>query len=111
MTQAKDAGASMAIERWLARQLEDYGELKMLKINSTDKTVHVEVLLKGEYQPLSVEIQEYEFSSEGGRDYIAVKRATASRDWVNAVIRNFLIGRKHPLPEQHSAMIRVVLNG
>lgn len=111
INQAKDAGASIAIEHLLARQLEPYGELKDLKLNSRERTIHLEVLLKGETLPLGVDVLEYELQTAADQDFIVVKRVVASREWVTELLRNFLVGRRQPIPHQHSKMVRLVLNG
>lgn len=107
----KDSGASVAIERWLARELADYGELKRFQLLSRERRVAFEVLLKGETNPIAVNIDEYQVITEGQDDFIVVKRGRASRPWVDAVIRNFLIDKKHKIPAQYKSMARMVLNG
>src|SRR5436189_3397746 len=102
ITQVKDTGASAAIERWLSRELADYGELLDFKLNSRGKTVEVHVLLKGETENLTVHIDEYELVSSGDEDYVIIRRAKASRAWVDAVLRNFLINKRHRIPQQYS---------
>src|SRR3954471_4877957 len=110
ITQVKDSGASVAIERWLSKELADYGELLDFKLNSRDKTVEVHVLLKGEKEALTVHIDEYELVSSGNSDFIVIKRAKASREWVDTVLRKFLINKKHKIPQQYSGMVKIVLN-
>lgn len=111
INQAKDAGASIALEHLLAKQLEPYGELKQLKLNSRERKIHVEVLLKGEMHPLGVDVLEYELQAAADQDYLVVQRVVASREWVTELLRNFLVGRRHPIPQQHSKLVRLVLNG
>lgn len=101
----------MAIEHLLAKRLEPYGELKNLRLNSRDKTIEIEVLLKGEAEPLAVKVIEYELQTGPEQDYLIVKRAIASREWVTVLLQDFVVGRRQPLPHQHSKMVRLVLNG
>jgi hypothetical protein len=111
INQVKDSGASTAIQTWLAREMADYGEVLDFKIDSRARTAELHVMLKGERERLTVNIDGYEMVSEGGADYIVVKRAHASREWVNAVIRNFLIGKKQKIPAQYSSMAKMLLGG
>jgi len=106
----KDSGASVAIQRWLAREMADYGEVLDFNINSRARSAELHVLLKGEPEKLTVYVDEYEIFS-GDRDYIIVRRARASREWVNAVLRNFVINKRHEIPSQYSGMVKLVLNG
>jgi hypothetical protein len=109
--QVKDSGASTAIRSWLAREMADYGEVLDFKINSRERSAELHVLLKGESHPLTVSIRGYEISSANGEDFVRVTDAHASREWVNAVLRNFVIGKRHPIPPQYSSMAKLVLNG
>lgn len=106
----KDTGASTAIKSWLAREMADYGEVLDFSINSRAHSAELHVLLKGEREKLTVHIEEYEIFS-GDRDWVVVRRARASREWVNAVLRNFVINKRHAIPSQYSAMVKLVLNG
>ncbi len=106
----KDSGASAAIQRWLSREMADYGEVLDFKISSRSRSAELHVLLKGERDKLTVHIDEYEIISSH-QDYIIVKRARASREWVNAVLRNLVIGKRHQIPPQYSSMVKLVLNG
>ena len=111
INQVKDTGAASAIERWLARELADYGEVLDFKISSADRRAELHVLLKGEKEALTVTIEKYELSSQGSEDFIIVRQAHTSREWVNAVLRKFLIDKKHKIPGQYSSMAKMVLNG
>lgn len=111
INQVKDTGASTAIQRWLAKEMADYGEVIDFNINSGQRKAELHVLLKGERERLTVNIEDYEISTEGQESFIVVRRAHASREWVNAVLRNFVINKKHKIPDQYSSMARMVLNG
>jgi hypothetical protein len=106
----KDSGASAAIHLWLSRELADYGEVLDFKINSRERSAELHLLLKGEREKLAVHVDEYEVIA-ADKDYIVVKRARASREWVNAVLRNLVIGKRHQIPPQYSSLIKLVLNG
>ena len=106
----KDSGTSAAIQRWLSREMADYGEVLDFKINWRSRSAELHVLLKGEREKLTVHIDEYEIIATE-TDYIVVKRARASREWVNAVLRNLVIGKRHQIPSQYSGMVKLVLNG
>ena len=73
----KDSGASAAIQRWLAREVADYGEVLDFKINSRTRSAELHVMLKGEREKLTIQIDAYELISED-KDYIVVERARAA---------------------------------
>ncbi len=111
INQVKDSGASTAVQRWLARELADYGEVLDFNINSARRSAELHVMLKGEREKLTVHIEEYEITTHENQDFIVVKRAHASREWVKAVLHNFVINRRHKIPDQYSGMAKMVLKG
>ena len=106
----KDTGASIALKSWLTRELLDYGEVLDFSVNSRARSAELHIHLKGEPEKLTVHIEDYELLP-GDRDYIIVRRARASREWVNAVLRNFVLHKKHPIPSQYATMVKLVLKG
>ena len=111
INQVKDSGAATAIQRWLAKEMSDYGEVLDFSINSGQRKAELHVLLKGEHERLTVRIEDYEITTHAHEDFIVVRRAHASREWVNAVLRNFVINKRHKIPAQYSSMAKMVLNG
>ena len=109
ISSVKDSGASTAIQSWLTREMADYGEVLDFKIDTAAQKGELHVHLKGEREKLTVHVNGWHVVSEGGQDFIVVKQAHASREWVNAVMRNFLIGKKHKIPSQYAGMAKMVL--
>jgi hypothetical protein len=109
ISQAKDASSSMAVEKWLAREIEPYGKLVQFNIDSRAKSLRVVFHLNGEHHNVEIDVGKYEVVSEGGRDFIVVQQATASREWLRAVANNFLIGRKLEIPQQYASLAKMVL--
>lgn len=107
----KDTGAGTAIRTWLSREMADYGEVLDFKINSRERTAELHVLLKGEREPLTIQIGGWELTQSGTGEAVMVTQARASREWVNAVLRKFVIGQRHAIPAQYSGMVKMVLNG
>lgn len=111
INQVKDSGASTAIRSWLVREIADYGEVLDFSINSAQRSAELHVMLKGERERLTVTVEDYAIVTEGSDDFIIVRRAHASREWVNAVMQKFLINKKHKIPAQYSGMVKMVLKG
>ena len=105
----KDTGASAAIEHWLARELAAYGDVLAFNFSSRDRSVEMHVLLKGESEKLAVYVTNFEILRRTDGDYVVVRSARASREWVNAVLRNFVIDKPQKIPEQYAGMARMVL--
>lgn len=106
---ARDAGTSFVVERAVAHRLEPYGRMLNLAIDSKTKKIRLEILLKGESEPVAITINEYELTSAGGADFFVIKQASASREWINALLQDFAIDRKLPLPAKYGNIVKSVL--
>jgi hypothetical protein len=106
---ARDAGTSYVVERAVANRLQPYGRMLNLSIDSKTKKIRLEILLKGESEPVAVTINEYQVTSAGGADFFVIKQATASREWIDALLQDFAIDRKLPLPAKYGNMVKSVL--
>ena len=89
--------------------MRDYGQITSLEIDSGDKTLHVEVLLRGEKEPIRVEILRYEISTQGERPCFIAREIKTSREWITTLAEQQLIGRPIPLPPQLSGLIAKLL--
>lgn len=106
---AKDAGASFFAERHAAQWVEPYGRMLNLSIDSRNKKIRVEVIPKGETDPLTVTIEEYEVTTIDGAPALLVKRTSSTREWVDAVLKDFATGKTIRLPEKYANAIKTVL--
>jgi hypothetical protein len=106
---ARDAGASYVAERYAAQWVQPYGRMLNLTIDSKNKKLRVEILPKGETDPLAVTIDEYELVTKNGVSSILVKRVSASREWVDAIVKDFATGKTIPLPEKYANVLKTVL--
>ncbi|HJT82693.1 MAG TPA: hypothetical protein VJ719_15965, partial [Chthoniobacterales bacterium] len=61
--------------------------------------------LLGENEPLDIHVTEYQLHT-GPRPRITIERARASREWLNAALQQFVIGRTFPIPAKAEPLIR-----
>lgn len=105
----KDAGSSFIVERAIAHRLQPYGRMLNLSIDSKTKRIRLEILLKGESEPVTITIDEYRLITEAGADFISIQKASASREWMNALLQDFALGKTIPLPAKYANMLKTVL--
>src|SRR4051812_7369888 len=106
---ARDAGASFLVERSIAHRLQPYGRMLNLSIDSKTKRIRLEVLLKGETEPITLTIDEYELTNAAGADFILIKKASASREWIDLLLQDFAIGKTISLPTKYSNVVKSLL--
>ncbi len=95
-------GISASVKHYLNLFLiKEYGQMIKLEIDPTTKTMSLEVLLKGEPEPVHVHIGRYECVSNNGNSCLTLKDVTTSKDWMNVLVANlFSDGITIPMDEQ-----------
>jgi hypothetical protein len=105
----KDAGASFIVERAIAHRLQPYGRMLNFSIDSKSKRIRLEILLKGETEPVTITVEEYQLINEAGADFVTIKKASASREWINALLQDFAIDKPIPLPAKYANIVKTAL--
>lgn len=105
----KDKLVSKGAETVINKLFEDIGKVSKLSIDSKNRAIRLVVDLKGETEPLSLNIMEYEILEEGSRFYIVIHKLQASREWMNTTFDRFFKGMKLPVPEKYSFVIKQTL--
>lgn len=104
----KDRTVSLTARRLLAAPLAPYGEMLNLQLDSQNKTLSLEMLLKGEREPVRLTLAGYEIL-DGNPPRLRVNGATASREWVEVLVNQFLVGKTVELPANLAPVLRLLL--
>lgn len=107
----KDLATSGIIKRIANHYIKDYGEMLNFKIDSENNILSLEVLLKGEVSPISVELKDYEFIFEEGENYITFNDVSASREWIDVLVKTLIEkkGGRIPLENDQAKLLKLVL--
>jgi len=70
-------------------KMERYARMLRLDINSEDKSIELEVLLRGESAPLKIHIGRYEIMT-GDESGIKISQIHTSREWMTEMIQAFM---------------------
>ena len=96
---AKDAMTSRAVQIYVNRQIERYGEVQTLKIDSRGKTVEVTCLLHGEPKPITIKVENYQMDSSGDKTFFQATDITCTRPWLQNLLTDFAKSRRIELPK------------
>lgn len=105
----KDASIGFVFERFMQRTFEKYGRMLDFKIDSQQKTARVELLLKGEREPIVINVQRYEIVSEPAGTFLVIGEATASREWITTALDQFIRGKRIAVPEAYAKLIKLAV--
>lgn len=95
---AKDALTSRTALHFINQQIERYGELVDLKINSRNKTLEVSCLLHGETQPIHVTVGDYVVESTPEGRFVRVTQFRCNRPWLQNLLTDLLQDRRFAVP-------------
>jgi hypothetical protein len=105
----KDHSVSFLAEGMLRTRLEPYGCLREFKLDSQKNTASFTLLLKGELEPVTVDVQEYGLVEDGHGHYLVVNQVGSSRKWLDALLNDFLVGRRLRIPEKYAHYTKLLL--
>jgi hypothetical protein len=78
---------------WLNNtMLKLYGNMTKLEIDSKNKTIFLELELKGELQPIQVKLSNYKLVQNGNETFIELGEINCSREWMNVLLAEQLNG-------------------
>ena len=80
--------------------LKPYGRIVDLKLDSQARTFEVTLELKGEREPVQIDVQEYELVKEDERLLLVIKKISTSREWLTELAEHFAVGRQFELPPE-----------
>lgn len=106
--QGKDRAVSRALEALGQRYAEKFGKIVELKLDSANKEIHLDILLKGESDPVTIHVKRYDILSEGGRHFIVAGDITVSREWMEALAREYVSGRRFEIPDTYSRALGMI---
>ena len=104
-TAAKDAMTSKAAKAWVNDFIKHYGHVDELKIDSKRHRIEVVCHLNGEVSPIGVTIEKYALEKNGAKTAMKVLDSSATRPWLQAVLRDHLHGRKIDVPSWAAAAL------
>jgi len=102
---ALSKGAKVAINSYI----KEYGKMLKLNLDSKNKSINLEVLLDGEKEPLSVNVQRYELTEENGKHFLKIYGIQTSRAWINTVAGSYLEGKSFEIPNEYAKMLKVIV--
>ncbi len=105
----KDKALSHGAKIAINNQINAYGEVKKLHLNSKEKSIELEVMLEGEIEPLTVHIDNYALTEIEGSHQLQVSGVTTSRAWINTVASSYLEGKAFDIPDEYAVMLKAVL--
>ena len=89
--------------------MRPYGKITAMKIDSGEKMIRLEALLRGEKESITVDVLAYEIVQRDGQISFIAKKIKTSRDWITTLAERELVDRPIVVPEQLSGWVKRLL--
>ena len=109
LDKTKGAAVSVAGKQFLSSYLQKYGTMLHFSVQPDTKKIHAEILLKGEASPIQVTLDGYELDGPAGKPTLRVTKVSASREWLEVVLREFIEGKPIELPPKAAPLLKLLL--
>ena len=109
LDKAKGPAVSLAGKQFLSSYLQKYGKMLNFSVHPDTKKIYVEILLKGEETPIKLNLDGYEISGPAEKPTLRVAKASASREWLEVVLREFVEGKPIDLPPKAAPLLKLLL--
>jgi len=109
MYTSKDATNSALFKTIINTAIKSYGSVIAFKIDSKDKSFLMELMLKGETQPVRIEITRYEFKRHDEKSFVIIYNLKANREWMQTVMEFALLNKEFELPEKFDKPIQAFM--
>jgi hypothetical protein len=101
----RDQLAQAAIRAYAEQKFEALGKVNSLELDSGNRTIRCELALKGEPGPIEIVVDRYELETEGEKAYLKILSCRISREWMQRLAEQFLVGRRFEVPPAVRAVL------
>ena len=79
------------------------------RLDSDSKVIQVEMMLKGEEEPIKFQVGKYDIIEEDGKLFVEVSELVTNREWMNLAINNYFPNKKIEIPTQYKKMLDIFM--
>ena len=89
-TKKKDTIVSKGLQAFANFIINDYGKIIDFAVNSNDKTISLNVLLKGENEDIKITVFNYSIIIDDKKTYLQFDSIMTSREWLHILCKKKL---------------------
>lgn len=105
---AKDAALGYLARTLLNGKIRAFGEVTDLAFDTAEHAIDLRVALRGESEPVQIRVNKYDIEQTASGPLLTIVDATASREWLTAVLREFAMGHSWPIPSHAGLLPRLL---
>ena len=89
----------------LRKKLKAVGKMFDLNIDFKEKKLRCKLNLRGEENPIEVEIDGFEFFEKDGLYFIRIEKLKFGKEWIQALANNFAAGKEFSIEKKYYDLI------
>ena len=101
----KDRAVALMLKGAWNMKLSKIGKIRQLHLDSGAKKISMEIVLRGESEPIWIEVERYEIVG----DELYIKEFRSSKEWIEGVFENFLSQKPIKIPAQAARYLELIL--
>ncbi len=108
----KDQALAWTATQLLRSKIENYGQIVGLTIDSSNREVRGEFLLRGETETICAVLSGYEVTEDGEKLSLTFASLETSREWLNQLLKDLLPANAIKLPSnasRYTGLIRLLV--
>ena len=105
----KDMALSKGAKVAINKQIEAFGKVTALSLDTKNKSIELDVMLEGELATLHVSVGKYEITGEVGSKKLRVSKISTSRKWINTLVAKYLESKSFDLPDEYAKSIEALI--
>jgi len=78
-------------------------------LDSKEKSIQVEALLKGEKDWVKFHVGHYELTKKDDKLQFEITKLSTNREWMNIALENFMQSKQFELPAEYEKILDIVL--
>src|SRR5262245_27199661 len=105
---SKDAALAFGARRVINARINRIGVVTELFIDTKSQSMQLRLQLRGETQPIDVQVKKYRLEQAGNQATLMIVEATASREWVDGALQEFVVGRRFEIPPTVASVLKLL---
>jgi hypothetical protein len=105
LARAKDLALEKALVVFLRPKIERYGEVRAFTLDTAEKSLSAEIMLRGESAPLVISDARYRIEQHGDETMLVFHGVKASKEWVQNLLDDQFQEIRVKVPEVVKALL------
>ncbi len=105
----KDTALSKSIHLTANSKWKRFGKILDLRLDTRSRSIEMELLPKGEKEPILLKVFHYEITDENGKHWLRAERIQCSREWIDLLGNEYLSEHPIEIPAHLAQLLKKVL--